>query len=84
MEYLTILTVIATALAILGFMWRVDARWQDRFDDMQKELGAIKECVAHVEGILSGARASVDAVTTPPDTIFHRRTLQGAWKAIPR
>ncbi|MDE0147439.1 MAG: hypothetical protein OXM58_03625 [Rhodospirillaceae bacterium] len=84
MEYPTILTVIATALAILGFMWRVDARWQDRFNDMQKELSAIKECVAHVEGILSGARASVDAVTTPPDTIFHRRTLQGAWKAIPR
>ena len=84
MEYPTILTVIATALAILGFMWRVDARWQDRFNDMQKELSAIKECVAHVEGILSGARASVDAVTTPPDTIFHRRTLQSAWKAIPR
>lgn len=84
MEYPTILTVIATALAILGVMWRVDARWQDRFNDMQKELSAIKECVAHVEGILSGARASVDAVTTPPDTIFHRRTLQGAWKAIPR
>ncbi|MXY39959.1 MAG: hypothetical protein F4160_16275 [Rhodospirillaceae bacterium] len=55
MEYPTILTVIATALAILGFMWRVDARWQDRFNDMQKELGAIKERVAHVEGMLSGA-----------------------------
>ena len=55
MEYPTILTVIATALAILGFMWRVDARWQDRFNDMQKELGAIKERVAHIEGMLSGA-----------------------------
>ncbi len=55
MEYPTILTVIATALAILGFMWRVDARWQDRFNDMQKELSAIKERVAHVEGMLSGA-----------------------------
>ena len=55
MEYPTILTVIGTALAILGFMWRVDARWQDRFSDMQKELGAIKERVAHIEGMLSGA-----------------------------
>lgn len=55
MEYPTILTVIATALAILGFMWRVDARWQDRFNDLQKELSAIKERVAHVEGMLSGA-----------------------------
>ena len=55
MEYPTILTVIATALAILGFMWRVDSRWQDRFNDMQKELSAIKERVAHVEGMLSGA-----------------------------
>ena len=55
MEYPTILTVIATALAILGFMWRVDARWQDRFNDMQKQLSAIKERVAHVEGMLSGA-----------------------------
>lgn len=66
MEYPTILTVIATALAILGFMWRVDARWQDRFNDMQnrfndlqndlrKELSAIKERVAHVESMLSGA-----------------------------
>ncbi|MCY4396806.1 MAG: hypothetical protein OXC10_16900 [Rhodospirillaceae bacterium] len=55
MEYPTILTVIATALAILGFMWRVDARWQDRFNDMQRELSAIKERVAHVEGMLSGA-----------------------------
>ncbi|MDE0717206.1 MAG: hypothetical protein OXH64_04615 [Rhodospirillaceae bacterium] len=55
MEYPTILTVIATALAILGFMWRVDARWQDRFNDMQKELSAIKERVTHVEGMLSGA-----------------------------
>ncbi|MXW92197.1 MAG: hypothetical protein F4Z47_10390 [Rhodospirillaceae bacterium] len=66
MEYPTILTVIATALAILGFMWRVDSRWQDRFNgmqkdwqdrfhDMQKELSTIKERVAHVEGMLSGA-----------------------------
>ena len=55
MDYPTILTVIATALAILGFMWRVDARWQDRFNDMQRELSAIKERVAHVEGMLSGA-----------------------------
>lgn len=55
MEYPTILTVIATALAILGFMWRVDSRWQYRFNDMQKELSAIKERVAHVEGMLSGA-----------------------------
>ena len=55
MEYPTILTVIATALAILGFMWRVDSRGQDRFNDMQKELSAIKERVAHVEGMLSGA-----------------------------
>ena len=59
MEYPTILTVIATALAILGFMWRVDSRWQDRFNELQndpqKELSAIKERVAHVEGMLSGA-----------------------------
>ncbi len=55
MEYPTILTVIATALAILGFMWRVDSRWQDCFNDMHKELSAIKERVARVEGRLSGA-----------------------------
>ena len=59
MDYPTILTVIGTALAILGFMWRVDSHWQDRFNDLrndlQKELGAIKERVAHVEGMLSGA-----------------------------
>lgn len=59
MEYPTILTVVATALAILGFMWRVDARWQDRFNELQsdlrKELSAIEERVAHVEGLLSGA-----------------------------
>ena len=76
MEYPTILTVIATALAILGFMWRVDARWQDRFNDLQndlqKELSAIKERVAHVESILSGDRASIDAAT-PLDAVCHRR-----------
>ena len=55
MDYPTILTVIATALAILGFMWRVDARWQDRFNGLQKELNAIGERVAHIEGMLSGA-----------------------------
>lgn len=59
MEYPTILTVIAAALAILGFMWRVDARWQDCFNDLQndlqRELSAIEERVAHVEGMLSGA-----------------------------
>lgn len=36
-------------------MWRVDSRWQDCFNDMHKELSAIKERVARVEGRLSGA-----------------------------
>ncbi len=45
---------LAGIVAVVAFLWRVDARWQDRFDALNRRLGQLGERVARIEGILTG------------------------------
>lgn len=45
---------LAGIVAVVAFLWRVDARWQDRFDTLNQRLGQLGERVARIEGILTG------------------------------
>lgn len=36
--------------AILAAVWRVDARWQDKFDDLRREIGGLRERMVRLEG----------------------------------
>lgn len=45
---------LAGIVAVVAFLWRVDARWQDRFDALNQRLGHLGERVARIEGILTG------------------------------
>ncbi|MXY38469.1 MAG: hypothetical protein F4Y62_01505 [Rhodospirillaceae bacterium] len=49
---------LAGIVAVVAFLWRVDARWQDRFDALNQRLVHLGERVARIEGILTGNPAT--------------------------
>ena len=49
---------LAGIVAVAAFLWRVDARWQDRFDALNQRMAQLAERVARIEGILIGHPAA--------------------------